>query len=76
MSGMEKVNTDRLFTVFSNMEKEASKTQKSEETKEVMAGKKPLLAREHQRSCKFMWAQVRLSNFIEEESIEDYVEFT
>lgn len=55
---------------------EASKKKKSEQTKEVVAGKRPLLAREHEGSCMFRWAQVRLSDFIEEESIEDYVEFT
>jgi len=69
MSDMERLNN-------TNMEMEVSKKEKSEKTEEVTAGKRPLLAREHWESRKFRWAQVRLSNFIEEDSIEDYVEFT
>lgn len=76
MSGTERVNTDWLFTITSNVEMEASRKQKSEQTEEVMAGQRLLIAREHWGSCMFRWAQVRRSNFIEEESVEDYVEFT
>lgn len=55
---------------------EALRKQKTEQTNKVMTGERLLLVREHWGSCKFRWAQVRRSNFIEEESVEDYVEFT